>query len=178
MFENNSRVVIVEKSRSTWTGPCTITKSQAALRQMDGTVKKYVTRRWFTKNESDLTPSQANYCVTGDTSSPYYEEVIYLIISLRGNERQRFAGSDDELSEVMRVTTIETMRELSAGVEARNLFWVARTHPDYPNPCVKVLVNRDIGRGRSKSLKAFPRRLRTACSDAFLRVFDEAILRN
>lgn len=151
-----------------------MTKGEAAIRQKDGTVKKYVTRKWFTADEDELTPTQADNCLTEGRGHPDYQEVIYLIISLKGDERSRFAGNDDDLSQVMRGATREVMRELTAGVEARELIWVARSHPDYPNPCVKVLINRDIRRGRSKVLKAFPRRLISCCSEAFLRVFDSA----
>lgn len=170
--ETKRRVIVVEKTRSTSTGPCSITMGEAALRRSDGTVKKYVTRRWFTADKNELTPTQADNYLTGGRGRPSYEKTIYLIISIKGDERPRFAGSNDELSEVMRAATVEAMRVLAAGVEARGLIWVARTHPDYPHPCVKVLIRRDIGRGRSKVLKAFPRRLCSPCSQAFLRVFD------
>lgn len=174
MDESKGKVIVIEKTRSTSTGPCSITKGEAALRQRDGTVRKYVTRRWFAADEDELTPAQADNYLTGGRGRPSYEKTIYLIISLKGDQRPRFAGGDDELSEVMRAATVEAMRMLATGVEARDLVWVARTHPDYPHPCVKVLIRRDVGRGRSKALKAFPRRLCSPCGDAFWRVFKEA----
>ncbi len=139
-----------------------------------------------------MTPSQADNYLTDGRGSPHYEKTMYLIISLKSDQRPRFAGNDDELSEVMRAATIEAMRVLAEGVEASRLVWVARTHPDYPHPCVKVLISREIGREYSKVLKAFPRKLRShwlpqkqqgekrvlvsgGCEDAFLRVFDAAV---
>ena len=174
MSTNNARAIFVEKTRSSWRGQCWVTKGEAAIRLRDGTIRKYVTRKWFAADEDELTPTQADNYLTEDRGRPDYQEVIYLIISLRGDERSCFAGSDDDLSQVMCAATREVMRELAAGVEARELIWVARSHPDYPNPCVKVLINRDIRRGRSKILKAFPRRLAPRCSEVFLRVFDSA----
>lgn len=171
---NAGTVVVVEKTRSTWTGYCTVTKNKAGIRGDPG---EYVTRRWFAADEGALTPSQADNYLTDGYGRPSYQEVIHLIISLKGDQRRRFAGTDDELAEVMRAATAEAMRELAAGVEARSLVWVARAHPDYPNPCVKVLIRRDIGRGRSKALKAFPRRLCSPCGAAFLRVFEDAARR-
>lgn len=176
MDESNSRVIFVDKSRRYSTGLCWITKSPAGFPHQDNS--KYITRTWFAVDEDSLTPSQANNYLTDGEGRPYHEDILYLIISLRGNERPRFNGDDDALAEVMRVATTEAIKELEKGVEARRLVWVARTHPDYPNPCVKILINRDIGRGRSKALRAFPRRLRATCSDAFLKVFDETILSN
>lgn len=174
MPTSNARVVVIEKTRSSWTGQCWVTKGEAAIPQKDGTVVKYITRRWFTADEDMLTPSQADNYLTDGRGHPHYDEVIYLIISLKGDMCPRFA-SLDELSEVMKAATVEAMRELATGVEAHNLLWVARTHPDYPHPCVKVLIRRDIGRGRSKVLKAFPRRLCEPCCKAFLRVFDAEV---
>lgn len=171
MSESKGKVVVVEKSRSTWTGRCTITKGKAGIRDDP---KEYVTRRWFARDYDELTPSQADNYLTDGRGSPHYERVIYLIISLKSDQRPRFAGTDDELSEVMRAATVEAMRTLAAGAEASRLVWVARTHPDYPHPCVKVLMQRDIGH---KVLKMFPRRLWSPCSEAFLRVFEAAASR-
>jgi hypothetical protein len=189
MSESKGRVKVVEKSRSTSTGRCTITKGEAGIRDDP---KKYLTRRWFAVDCDELTPSQADNYLTDGRGSPNYEKTMYLIISLKSDQRPRFAGNDDELSEVMRAATVEAMRVLAEGVEASRLVWVARTHPDYPRPCVKVLISRDIGREQSKVLKAFPRKLRShwlpqkqqgekrvlvsgGCEDAFLRVFDAAV---
>ena len=174
MFEDKGKVIVVEKTRSTWTGPCTITKSKAGIRNDP---KEYVTRRWFAVDEDELTPAQADNYLTDGRGNLRYERIIHVVISLRNDQRLLFAGNDDELSEVMRAATIEAMRVLAEGVETRDLVWVARTQPDYKNPCVKVLIRRDIGRGRSKVLKAFPRRLCSPCSEAFFRVFNEAASR-
>jgi hypothetical protein len=171
MFEKG-KVVVIEKSRSTSTGPCTITKGKAGKRN---DTKQYVTRRWFSPDYDELTPSQADNYLTYGRGRPSYEQTIYLIISLKGDQRPRFAGTDDELSEVMKAATVEAMRVLAEGIEAGRLVWVARTQPDYEHPCVKVLLRRDTGR---KLLKAFPRRLRSPCSDAFFRVFEEAASRS
>lgn len=94
----------------------------------------------------------------------------------------------------MRAATIEAMNKLALAVEADRLIWVARAHPDYPHPCVKILINRvifiDEGYG-CRELKSCPRQMRThwlkqecpgaprvtvsgGCGDAFLRVFDVA----
>ncbi len=170
MFEKG-KVIVVEKSRSTSTGRCTITKGKAGKRDDP---REYVTRRWFAPNYDELTPSQADNYLTDGRGSPTYERTIYLVISLKDDQRPRFAGTDDELSEVMRAATVEAMRVLAEGVEASRLVWVARTQPDYKHPCVKVLIRRDIGR---KVLKAFPRRLCSPCSEAFFRVFEEAVSR-
>ncbi len=192
MSEGTTRVIIVEKTNGFSTGRCWITKSAASLLKSDGTIVKYKTRLWFTWNQNELTPVQANRILSPDKDAPDYRDVLYLIISLREGERKRFADSDDELAKVMHAATIEAMRELATALEARRLVWVARAHPDYPHPCIKVLINRDIGRGQSKALKAFPRKLRShwlpqkqqgekrvlvsgGCEDAFLRVFDAAI---
>jgi hypothetical protein len=171
MFEKG-KVLVIEKTRSSWTGPCTITKGKAGKRNDP---KQYVTRRWFSRDYDELTPSQADNYLTYGRGRPCYEQTIYLIISLKGDQRPRFAGSDDELAEVMRAATVEAMRVLAEGVEAIRLVWVARTQPDYEHPCVKVLLRRDVGR---KFLKAFPRRLCSPCSEAFFRVFEEAVNRS
>jgi hypothetical protein len=174
MFESKLRVIIDEKTRGTSTGRCTITQGKAGIRDNP---KEYVTRRWFAADYDELTPSQADNYLTNGRGSPHYERIIYFVIALKGDQRPCFAGSDDELSDVMRAATVEVMRELAAGVEAFRLVWVARTHPDYPNPCVKVLLRRDTGGYSPKTLKALPRRLRSRCCDAFLRVFDGAAIR-
>jgi tetratricopeptide (TPR) repeat protein len=192
MREGTTRAIIVEKTRGSSTGRCWVTKSAASLRKSDGTVVNYKTRLWFTWNQNELTPLQANRVLSPVNGAPDYRDVLYIIISLREGERKRFAGSDDELAEVMQAATIEAMQEMASELEARRLVWVACAHPDYPHPCVKVLISRDIGRGQSKALKAFPRKLRShwlpqkqqdekrvlvsgGCEDAFLRVFDAAI---
>ncbi|MGB8510752.1 MAG: hypothetical protein WCD76_20440 [Pyrinomonadaceae bacterium] len=60
-----------------------------------------------------MTASQADNYLTDGRGSPRYERVIYLI-SLKSDERPRFAGNDDELSEVMRAATVEGMQILAA----------------------------------------------------------------
>jgi len=171
MFESKGKVLVIEKSRSSWTGRCTITQGKAGIRDDP---KEYVTRQWFAVDYDELTPSQADNYLTNGRGNPRYERVIYLVISLKGDQRPRFAGNDNELSEVMKAATVEAMRTLAAGIKASRLVWVARTQPDYEHPCVKVLMQRDIGH---KALRAFPRRLCSPCSDTFLRVFEEAASR-
>jgi hypothetical protein len=100
---------------------------------------------------------------------------MYLVISLKEDQRPRFRGSDDELAEVMKEATAEAMRVLAEGVKAIRLVWVARAHPDYRRPCVKVLVRRDIGH---RMMWAFPNCLWTPCAEAFFRVFEEAASRS
>jgi hypothetical protein len=171
MFEKG-KVIVVEKSRSSWTGSCTITKGKAGKR---GDPKEYVTRRWFAEDYDELTPSQADNYLTNGRGSPRYERIIYLVISLKDEQRPRFAGNDDELSEVMKAATVAAMRTLAEGAKASRLVWVARTQPDYKHPCVKILMQRDIGH---KALNAFPRRMCSPCAEAFYRVFDEAASRS
>jgi hypothetical protein len=155
-------------------------------------VNKYQTRLWFSAKHDKLTPAEANHALTGD-SQPYYDEIFILILSLAKGERERFPGNDDTLCQVMRAATIEAMKALATAVNADYLIWVARAHPDYPHPFVKVLINRHVGNlNRWWQLKHFPRQMRShwlkqekpddprvtvsgGCGDAFLRVFDEAV---
>jgi len=196
MSGSNLRVVVVDKTEKRKTGPCQITRTPAATRSpITGTVKKYKTRLWFSAKEDELTPSQANNALTG-SSQPYYDEIFIIVISLGKSERERFAGSDDAFCQVLRAATIAAMKALAIAVEAQYLIWVARAHPDYPNPCVKVLINRYVGDSYHWwLLKRFPRQMRShwlkqeqpgdpritvsgGCGNAFLRVFDEAINNN
>lgn len=71
----------------------------------------------------------------------------------------RFAG-DEGLCRVLCKATIEAMKELAAAFGVPDLVWVARAHPDYPNPCVKVLISRYVAR-RLRPLETFPRRMRS-----------------
>jgi len=192
MTESLTRIIVTEKRGRT--GRCWVTKSKSVLRPKFGPEVSYKPRLWFSAQEDNLTPSQADNILTRGWGEPEYEEIIYIIISLRDGERQRFAG-DNELYDAMRAATGEAMQELARCVEARELVWVACVHSDYPRPCVKVLINRDIGKGRSKMLRSFPRKMRThwikqerpgeprvtargGCGDAFLRVLDEAASKN
>jgi hypothetical protein len=117
MFEKG-KVIVVEKSTSSWTGRCTITKGKAGKRDDP---KEYVTRRWFAPDYDELTPSQADNYLTNGRGGPRYERIIYLVISLKGDQRPRFAGNDDELSEVMKAATVEAIPGLAAEVGMRVL---------------------------------------------------------
>lgn len=184
------RVVVANKTRSYKTGPCSITRTPANLRTPGGRVVKYKTRPWFSAREEGLSPSRANNVLTRERGQPYYEELFVVIISLKEGESARFAGGDEELCRVLHAATAEAMKELAAAFGVPELVWVARAHPDYPNPCVKVLISRYVA-CRLRPLETFPRRMRThwlkqerpgdprmsvsgGCGEAFLRVFDAA----
>jgi hypothetical protein len=192
--KKNLRVVVIDKTDKHKTGPCRITQTPAATRsRVTGMVRKYQTRPWFSANEDELTAAQANNVLTFGRGHPYYDDIFIIIFSLRKGERERFIGDDDAFCQVMRAATIEAMNSLAMAVEADRLIWIARAHPDYPHPCVKVLINRGIviDGYRWKELKSFPRQVRMhwlkqerpgdprvtvsgGCGDAFLRVFDAA----
>ncbi len=191
MTENVLRVVVANKTRSYRTGPCSVTRTPANLRTPGWRVVKYKTRPWFSALEEGLSPSRANNVLTREGGQPCYEELFVVVISLKAGERARFAGDDEELCRVLRAATVEVMKDLAGAFGVPELVWVARPHPDYPNPCVKVLISRYVAR-RLRPVETFPRRMRThwlkqerpgeprvsvsgGCGDAFLRIFDAAV---
>lgn len=193
MSGSKLRVVVIDKTNLGNTGPCQITKTKAIIRSPGtGAISKYHTRPWFSARAEALTPSQANHQLTF-SGQLRYEKIFILIIYLEQGERARFKGDDEALSQVMRAATIEAMQAVARAIKADYLNWIARPHPDYPLPCVKVLMNRYVGTEDTEwQLKMFPRQIRThwlkqeqrddprvavsgGCGEAFLRVFDQAV---
>jgi hypothetical protein len=101
---------------------------------------------------------------------------------------------EEQLYEAMVEATRAAMRVFAREVGADELLWVASARVDYPQPCVKVLINRWIGftrRGLRRYQQTLPRRLRPhrvkgeredeprrvtpgLCGEAFLKVLDAA----
>lgn len=190
---DGQRIYIGEAARRRSEGVCRVTHSPARLRR-GGQVVKYRERPWFNFEESSLTPSEADRALTGFSGSPLHERTMYLAFSLRPEERGRLGMPEERLYEAMVEATRAAMRVFAREVEAEEFLWVASARADYPQPCVKVLINRWIGvmrRGLPRLQMTLPRRLRPhwmkreredeprrvtpgLCGEAFLEVLDAA----
>jgi hypothetical protein len=171
-------------------GRCWITHSPARLGR-GREVVHYRERPWFSGEDESLTAAEADRLLSCDHGYPVYERTMYLVFRLRAEEGERFEAEDD-LYAAMLAGTRAAMRVFVGEVGADKLVWVASIRADYPNPCVKVLINRRIGhtkRGWPRLLESLPRRLRShwakrereneprrslpgLCGEAFLEVLD------
>jgi hypothetical protein len=187
------RIYIGEVAGRPARGVCRVTHARARLRR-GASVVSYRERPWFNFEEASLTPSEADRALTDFSGSPLHERTIYLAFSLRPEERERLGMPEEQLYEAMVEATRSAMRVFAREVGAEELLWVASARADYPQPCVKVLINRWIGvtrRGLSRFQKMLPRRLRPhlmkregedeprrvtpgLCGEAFLEVLDTA----
>ncbi|MFL6230236.1 MAG: hypothetical protein ACJ741_15800 [Pyrinomonadaceae bacterium] len=153
----------------------------------------YKERPWFNWDEDALTPANADRVLARGKGRPLNEQLIHLIFSLRAAERVRLGG-EERLYAAMVEATRAAMRVFAAEVGATDFVWAASARADYPNPCVKVLIERKIGTGplgRPVLQMRLPPRLESGwtrrraageerrwepgpCGAAFLKVLDEA----
>lgn len=190
---NGRRIYIGKAARRRSEGVCRVTHSPARLGRGASAVSDRE-RPWFNFEEASLTPSEADRALTGFSWSPLHEQTIYLVFSLRPEERERLGMPEERLYEAMMEATRAAMRVFAREVRAEEFMWVASARADYPKPCVKVLINRWIGvtrRGLPRFQQTLPRRLRPhwmkreredeprrcapgLCGEAFLEVLEAA----
>jgi hypothetical protein len=190
---DGQRIYISEAARRRSEGVCRVTHSSARLGR-GASAASYRERPWFNFEEASLTPSEAERALTSFSGSPLHERTIYLVFSLRPEERERLGMPEERLYEAMVEATRAAMRVFAREVGAGELLWVASARANYPKPCVKVLINRWSGvtrRGLPRFQKTLPRRLRPhrmkrergdeprrvtpgLCGEAFLKVLDAA----
>ena len=190
---DGQRIYIGEAARRRSEGVCTVTHSPARLGR-GASAASYRERPWFNFEEALLTPSEAERALTGFSWTPLHEQTIYLVFSLRPEERERLGMPEERLYEAMVEATRASMRVFAREVGAEELLWVASAKADYPQPYVKALINRWIGftrRGLPRFQQTLPRRLRPhwmkreredeprrvtpgLCGEAFLEVLDAA----
>lgn len=190
---DGQRIYIGEAARRRPEGVCTVTHSPARPGRGASAVS-YRERPWFNFGEASLTPSEADRALTGFSGRPLHERTIYLVFSLRTEERGRLGMPEERLYEAMVGATRAAMRVFAREVGAGELLWVASARADYPQPCVKALINRRVGvtrRGLPRFQQTLPRGLRPhrmkrgredeprrcapgLCGEAFLEVLDAA----
>ncbi len=195
MIEAEYRIIIRELMTKESSGKCHVTHSKAGLQCRPDLV--FQQRPWFSAGEGDLTPGEADRVLKrGERGLPRYERTMYLVFSLLPAERVRLGG-EEPLYEAMLEGTKAAMRVFAEEIKAQELVWVASARADYPNPCVKVLINRQIGvtyRRQAQYQMTLPRRLRShwakqeqegdprhlapgLCGEAFLSVLNAALTR-
>src|SRR5215204_1455558 len=100
MMSEGMRIYIGEVTDRPAEGVCHVTHSRAQLRR-GRQVVKYRECPWFNFEEASLTPSEADRALTGFSGSPRHERTMYLVFSLRPEERERLGMPEERLYEAM-----------------------------------------------------------------------------
>jgi hypothetical protein len=109
---------------------CWVAHAPARLK-WGGVAVDYRECPWFTWGEEALTPAGADRVLVRGVRRPLHERVMYLVVSLTPEERERLGG-EEKLYGAMVEGTRAAMRVFAREIGAQELGWVASARADYP----------------------------------------------